>query len=341
MGGDHAPALVVDGAVQAAREIHGLHVILSGPRAVVEAELSRHDLAGLSLEVLDAPDVVAMDEAPVDALRRKKKSSIHLGAALVKAGQARGLVSAGNTGAVMAIYKVLVGTLPEVDRPALAACVPTPTGTAVLLDVGANVTVRPSHLRQFAVMGHFYSLLVLGVANPRVGILSVGEEEGKGNELVREVSEVLRASALNFVGNVEGRDIFNGSVDVIVTDGFTGNVALKVSESVVEAITRTLKHEVAASGDPAAAGLMELFGRAMKKFDYAEHGGAPLLGVKGACIVCHGRSGARAIKNAIRVAHEYAHNEVGARIESELVTLRAHASETQAAGELVAGGDEA
>ncbi|MFN7976444.1 MAG: phosphate acyltransferase PlsX [Acidobacteriota bacterium] len=329
MGGDHAPAAVVEGAVQAARELPSVEVALCGQRAIVEPEVSRHDVASLALHVIDAPDVVSMDDSPVEALRRKKKSSLHVGAGLVRDGKAHGLVSAGNTGAVMTIYKVLVGTLPEVDRPALAACVPTARGTTVLLDVGANVSVRPSHLQQFAVMGHFYSQLVLGVASPRVGILSVGEEEGKGNELTREVYDVLKASSLNFVGNVEGRDIFNGNADVIVTDGFTGNVALKVSESVVEAIAVTLEkgaREAMAAGPEAAAeakAALAAFGRTMKKFDYAEHGGAPLLGVRGSCIVCHGRSSAKAIKNGIRVAAEYATNQVGARIEAELLAMKA------------------
>jgi glycerol-3-phosphate acyltransferase PlsX len=322
MGGDHAPSAIVEGAVQAARELQGLEVILAGPEAVVAAEVARHDVASLPLRVVDAPDVVAMDDSPVEALRRKKKSALHVGAGMVKEGLAAGLISAGNTGAVMAIYKVVVGTLPEVDRPALAACVPTPKGTTVLLDVGANVSVRGSHLQQFAVMGHFYSQLVLGVAAPRVGILSVGEEEGKGSDLTREVYDALKGGQLNFVGNVEGRDIFNGNADVIVTDGFTGNVALKVSESVVEAVTGALAKEAAAAGEPGKA-LMGLFAKAMRKFDYAEYGGAPMLGAKGCCIVCHGRSGSRAIKNGIRAALEFAKGKAGERIEQELLRMKA------------------
>ena len=318
MGGDNAPAAVVEGAIEAARTLEDLRVVLAGPEAEVRRELERHDASGLPVEVCDAPDTIGMDDSPVEALRRKKKSALHVGAGLIREGEAQGLVSAGNTGAVMAVYKVIVGTLAHVERPALAACAPTPQGATVLLDVGANVSVRSSHLQQFAVMGHFYSQLVLGVESPRVGVLSVGEEESKGSGLTKEVFELLRGSTLNFVGNVEGGDVFSGDVDVVVTDGFTGNVALKVSEAAVEALVHAFR---AAAQPEEAAALKAVLGRTMKKFDYAEYGGAPLLGVRGACIVCHGRSDARAVKNGIRAALEFAANRVDHRIDEELTRL--------------------
>jgi phosphate acyltransferase len=233
---------------------------------------------------------------------------------------ASGLVSAGNTGAVMAISKMVFGAVPGVDRPALAAILPTLAGHAVLLDVGANVACKPHHLVQFAVMGHLFSKKIVGVASPRVGLMSVGEEESKGNELTKEVHKALKQLNLNFIGNVEGRDIYNGRADVIVCDGFTGNVALKTSEGLIEAVLKLLKEELSRNLKAKLGALLsqQSFKRLKKRLDYSEYGGAPLLGLRGASIICHGRSSSNAIKNAIRVAKEYAENQVNAKIETEL-----------------------
>jgi phosphate acyltransferase len=261
-----------------------------------------------------------MDEPPTAALRRKKDSSIRVAAELVRDKTASGLVSAGNTGAVMAISKMVFGAVPGVDRPALAAILPTLAGHAVLLDVGANVACKPHHLVQFAVMGHLFSKKIVGIASPRVGLMSVGEEESKGNELTKEVHKTLKQLNLNFIGNVEGRDIYNGRADVIVCDGFTGNVALKTSEGLIEAVLKLLKEELSRNLKAKLGALLsqQSFKRLKRRLDYSEYGGAPLLGLRGASIICHGRSSSNAIKNAIRVAKEYVESQVNAKIEAEL-----------------------
>ncbi|MDR0310573.1 MAG: phosphate acyltransferase PlsX, partial [Acidobacteriota bacterium] len=252
-----------------------------------------------------------------------KNSSIRIAADLVRSGEAVGLVSAGNTGAVMATSKMVLGTVPGVDRPALATVLPTLTGYSVMLDVGANVACKPHHLVQFAVMGHLFSKNIVGIASPKIGLMSVGEEESKGNELVREVHQTLKRVNLNFIGNVEGRDIYNGRADVIVCDGFTGNVALKTSEGLIEAILKLLKEELTKNMQArlGAALSRQAFQRLKKRLDYSEYGGAPLLGLRGASIICHGRSNANAIKNAIRVAKDFAENQVAAGMAAELARI--------------------
>jgi glycerol-3-phosphate acyltransferase PlsX len=255
------------------------------------------------------------------ALRRKKQSSIRIGLDLVKRGEAQAFVSAGNTGAVMTTALVVLGALPGVERPAIAAVVPTLTGQAVLLDVGANVDCKARHLVQFAIMGNVYARDVLGLTRPRVGLLSIGEEQSKGNELTREVfKELGDEPSLNFIGNIEGRDVFSGTADVIVCDGFIGNVALKVSEGVVEVIKQMLQESLAATVTRKIGYVLSrsAYTDFKKRLDYSEYGGAPLLGVKGVCIICHGRSNANAIKNGIRVAKEVAAQEINQRIETEL-----------------------
>jgi glycerol-3-phosphate acyltransferase PlsX len=239
---------------------------------------------------------------------------------LVKDGTASGLVSAGNTGAVMATSKMVFGTVPGVDRPALSTVLPTLTGHAVLLDVGANIACKPHHLVQFAVMGHLFSKKIIGVASPRVGLMSVGEEEIKGNDLTKEVHRELKRLKLNFIGNVEGRDLYNGRADVIVCDGFTGNVALKTSEGLIEAVLKLLREELSRNLQAKLGALLsqQSFKRLKKRLDYSEYGGAPLLGLRGATIICHGRSSGNAIKNAIRVAKEFSENQVNAMLEAEL-----------------------
>jgi glycerol-3-phosphate acyltransferase PlsX len=323
MGGDHAPQAEVEGAVRAARE-YGVGLALAGIPEIIERELARNGAtSGLPIEILPATEVIAMDDHPIKAMRRKRNSSLHVGTRAVREGRAAGLVTAGNTGAAMAVTKTEWGTLPGVDRPALASVIPTQSGTAaVLVDVGANVDCKPQHLQQFAIMGEVYYRVMFDVARPRVGLLSIGEEAIKGNEVVRETHRRLRESPLGFefVGNVEGRDVFAGNAHVIVCDGFIGNVALKISEGLVEAIIAMLK-EALSSNLSAQVGYLlsrEAYDAFKKRLDYSEYGGAPLLGLKGVCVICHGRSNANAIKNAIRVATEFVRGEINEKIEREL-----------------------
>jgi glycerol-3-phosphate acyltransferase PlsX len=330
MGGDFAPANEVEGALEAARDLD-IGVILVGRSELVQAELDKHRRSrtisgGFSwrnskIEIVDAKEVITMNDPVANAVRRKKNSSIRVAAKLVREGEAQALVSAGNTGAVMMTSKLVIGALPNVDRPALAAVLPTLTqqGT-VILDVGANAECKPSHLYDFAVMGSLYSSVIVGVKNPRVGLLSIGEEEVKGNDLTKEAFKLLRGSSLNFIGNVEGRDMFTGQADVIVCDGFTGNIALKTSEGVFEFIMRLLKHELAATFQTKAGALLTrpAFQKFKQRLDYAEYGGAPLLGIKGVTVICHGRSNAKAIRNAIGVARDYCRGEVNGKIEDQL-----------------------
>jgi glycerol-3-phosphate acyltransferase PlsX len=261
-----------------------------------------------------------MAESASQALRRKRDSSLRVAAELVKAGECQGMVSAGNTGAAMAIGMFVLGVLPGVDRPAIAAALPSLSGYTVLLDAGANVDPKPRHLFQWAVMGHVYSRDIIGKDNPRVGLLSVGEEEGKGNDLVREAYEQLRGSSINFIGNVEGRDVYNGRCDVVVTDGFTGNVCLKISESLAEMLTSMIREEITrdALSRVGATLAVRAFARLKRRVDYTEWGGAPLLGINGAAIICHGASPVKAIKNALRVATEWVRNGVNEHITTAL-----------------------
>lgn len=319
MGGDHAPSVPVEGAVAAAREL-GIAVTLVGLEDEIRKQLSAHDTRNLSIDVVHAPEVVAMDEDVVSALRKKRCSSIRVGTTLLKDGKVEGFVSAGNTGAVMATAKMVAGSIDGVDRPALATVVPTLKGHAVLIDVGANVNCKPHHLEQFAIMGSIYAQEILGVKNPKVGLMSVGEEEGKGNELTKEVFKVLKDADLNFVGNAEGRDVYAGNMDVIVCDGFTGNVILKVSESLIDAAVALLRWEIERSALSRLGYLLArpAFRRFKRRLDYSEYGGAPLLGIKGVCLICHGRSPAKAIKNAVRVAGEFAEMHIADRIRHEI-----------------------
>ncbi|HXH83875.1 MAG TPA: phosphate acyltransferase PlsX [Candidatus Tectomicrobia bacterium] len=319
MGGDHGPAVVVEGAVAAAREF-GLSVVLVGDRPTIEAEIARLHAGSLGLDVRHASQVVEMAESPSQALRRKRDSSLRIAAELVRDGEASAFVSAGNTGAAMAIAMFVIGVLRGIDRPAIAAVLPNLRGYTVLLDVGANVAPKPWHLFQFALMGHVYARDILGMEQPRVGLLSVGEEEGKGNDLTREAYELLKESRLNFVGNVEGRDIYNGQCDVVVTDGFTGNVALKISESLAEMLGAMIREELTRDlrSKLGAALATPAFTRFRKRVDYTELGGAPLLGIDGAAIICHGASPVKAIKNAVRVAAEWAKAGLNEHIKTAL-----------------------
>jgi glycerol-3-phosphate acyltransferase PlsX len=320
MGGDHGPAAAVEGALLASREL-GIRTTLVGPRDRVEAEI--RTLGGAdSVEVVHAADVVGMGEK-VSRSTLKKRSSIQVGVELVRDGRADAFFSAGNTAACWTIAKLVLGTLPEVDRPALAAVVPNRKGQTVLLDVGANAQCKARHLEEFAIMGSAYARGVLRVDRPRVGLMSVGEEETKGNEAIRDAHEALRGSRLNFAGNVEGHDIFGGEVDVVVMDGFTGNVVLKTCETLAEFVIELVREEVEkdARGRLGEWLLMPALLTARRRSDPAEIGGAPLLGVRGCCVIGHGRSGAQAVRNGIRGAAEFHTSGVNAAIADEARAL--------------------
>ena len=324
MGSDRAPKPEIEGAIQAARRF-GIQVVLVGPEESLRAEFSRHPFSrSLPISIVHASEVITMDDKAVQAVRAKRDSSMRVGLRLVREGKADAFITAGNTGAAMATAKMVLGGLPGVDRPALVAIIPTALRTVTaLLDVGANVDCKPHNLEQFAMMGEIYFRSMFGTARPRVGLLSIGEEEGKGNELTRESFQLLKQLPLNFIGNVEGRDIYNGKVDVIVADGFVGNVALKTSEGVVNLVRATLKETLAETITRQVGYLLSrsAFSDFKKRLDHTEYGGAPLLGVKGACFSTHGSSNANAIKNAIRVASEFVERNITANIEKELAAL--------------------
>lgn len=323
LGGDHAPAAVVQGAVDACREF-GLRPQLVGPEAALREALVQATGTDLGIEIVDAPDAVGMAEK-VTRATLKKQSSMKTALERVRDGQADAFFSAGNTAACWAIAKLVLGTLEEVDRPALAAIFPTLTGQALLIDVGANADCKARQLEEFAVMGEVYLKARFHIERPRVGLMSMGEEEGKGNELTREVHEVLKASHLNFIGNVEGSGIFGGNVDVVVMDGFTGNAVLKSCESLAESLMLLLREELSRTPlRKAGAWLARGAFRAIKRrVDYKEYGGAPLLGLKGCCVIGHGRSQPYAVKQGIRFAAEFYSSDVNARIEAELQDLEA------------------
>ena len=300
MGGDFAPRHVVDGALAASRDFD-LGVALVGQAAVLEGELARHGGVDASrVRIVDAPDVIQMDESPAAALRRKPGASIKVAADIVTRGDASALFSAGHTGATVMAAHGAFGMLPGVDRPALAATIPTRQRPAVMLDVGASVECRPQHLLQFAVMGSVYARVAFGIDAPRVGLLSIGAEATKGNELTRDAHQLLKAAPLAFIGNIEARDVYSGQADVIVCDGFTGNVALKISEGLVDVFKGLLSDA------------------AWSRLDYAEYGGAPLLGLAGVAIVGHGRSSVKAVRNAVVMAHRFAAGRFIDRVEREI-----------------------
>ncbi len=321
MGGDHAPEEIVSGAREAVAA-GGIGVFLVGrPEALLEIEGDSEP----GLRLVPAAEVVGMDESATAPLRRKRDSSIRVACDLVREGRARAVVSCGNTGAALTAAKVVLGTIEGVARPALAAVFPNPEGRTVILDVGANVEARPGQLREFAVLGHFYAQDVLGTPEPRIGLLSIGEEQAKGTETTRQGFRVLEETGLNFVGNVEGHDIFSGSVDVVVCDGFVGNVVLKSAESLASLVGSMLREEMARSlrtrlGYALARPAFANLGR---RLDYQETGAVPLLGLKGGCFVGHGRSRARAVASAIHQAAAFARAELGVKMEGKVAELHA------------------
>jgi phosphate acyltransferase len=322
MGEDHAPLVNVDGAVAAAREF-GIATLLVGRKAELEPLLEDSGYTGSDIEIVDAPEVVTMDDPATAAIRRKRNSSIRIAADCVRDGRAAGLVSAGHTGAAMVVAKMVIGSIEGVDRPALATVLPNLTGHCLLLDVGANPDAKGAQFREFAVMGSIYAQLAFGKKKPSIGLMSIGEEDSKGTDETKEAFKILEATGLNFVGNVEGRDVFNGTVDVIVTDGFTGNVILKVSESLSEMVEQLLREEIKRTLQASVGFLLSrsAFRRFKQRLDYSEYGGAPLLGVKGCVIICHGRSSAKAIKNAIRFASEFSKQGLAEKIQAQIAEL--------------------
>ena len=322
MGGDEAPAATVAGGLEAVQEL-GLHVYLVGPARRIRKELGRFRSLPEGLRIVDAPEIVEMEDPPVVVLRRKKRSSLMVCAELVRDGQASAMVTAGNTGAAWVAARSTLGMIEGVDRPALAALMPRRDGSTLVLDVGANVECRPRQLVQFAVMGSLYAEHVMGVDRPRVGLMSVGEEDGKGGRRGREQLRILESAGVRFLGNVEGRDVFSGDVDVVVCDGFTGNVILKVAEGLGEMILGVLRDEAERSPMYGAGLLMArgAFRNLKRRVDYSEYGGAPLLGVNGACLIGHGRSTARAVRNAIRLADVFAETRVVERIVERMPAM--------------------
>lgn len=319
MGGDDAPASIVAGAVEAARA-YPVELVLVGDETAVRREIESQGGAGLKLQVVHASQTVAMHESPSSVVRRKRDSSIWVATDLVKQGKASGVISAGNTGAAMATALFLLGPLRGVERPAIMTVLPTLTGVSLLLDVGANVDCKPQHLMQFAIMGHIYARRILGNPKPRIGLLSIGEEDTKGNELTREVFKKLKESPFNFIGNVEGRDVYLGSADVIVCDGFIGNIALKISEGLADTLLILMKTEISKNimGKLGYLLLKPSLSNFKRKIDYAEYGGAPLLGINGVCIICHGRSSAKAIKNAIKLSMEFVKRDLNASLQEDI-----------------------
>ncbi len=325
LGSDNAPESEIRGAIAACRSLN-VRVHLVGPSEILRPALDTLLLAEglaperLPIELVNATEWISMDDKAAQAVRSKRDSTMRVGLKLVRAGEAAGFFTAGNTGAAMATAKMVLGMLPGVSRPALATILPTITGSpSLLLDVGANVDSDPEHLVQFALMGSLYATNVLRIASPRVGLLSIGEEDSKGNAQTRETLPLLRASTnLNFIGNVEGRDLFNGHADVIVCDGFVGNVALKASEGLAKLVSSSLRENLQSTVTSQIGALLsqKAFKSWKKRLDYTEYGGAPLLGVRGVCIVGHGSSNENAILNGIRVTAEFAEARVNAGIEA-------------------------
>lgn len=321
MGGDFGPSIVVPGAIDASIK-HDLHILLVGDQSKVENELDKLKLDKAHYEVIHAPEVVQMNEKPSDILRRKKNASIQVACRLVKDGAADGIVSAGHSGATVACGMFIMGRLPGVERPALSALLPTEKNPVIVLDAGANVDCRPYHLFQFGLMGDAFARDLLGYASPRVSLLSIGEEEGKGNSQVKEAYELLKmAQNINFVGNSEGRDIFTGDIDVVICDGFVGNVVVKMSEGLAMSLMRILRR-VFTSGLLSTMGAL-LAKKSLKKFaktiDYAEYGGAPLLGLQGLAIICHGRSNSVAMTNAIKMSGMFIRKDTNARLAETIL----------------------
>jgi len=320
MGGDHGPSVVVEGAVRALGELDGrAHVLLFGDEATIKTELARFDANGLPLSIVHAPEQIGMEE-PAMAFRKKRNSSIAVATRMQKEKETDAFVSAGNTGVVVAASLLNLGRLSGVDRPAIATVVPNEFGGCLMLDVGANSECKPIHLVQFGIMGSIYARHFLNRPEPRVGLLNIGEEGTKGNDLAVEAHKLLSDSPLRFVGNVEGRDVFRGLADVVLCDGFTGNILLKFMESIIDLLAGSIREQVSKALRMKVGALLmkPAFRKLERMLDYAEYGGAPLLGIDGVCIIGHGSSSAKAVKNAIKVAVRFVDTKVNDKIQEEL-----------------------
>ena len=320
MGGDHGPGVIVNGAIEAASK-WGMKIVLVGDTAAIQAELAGHNCSGLTIDVVHASEVVGMHDSASDAIRKKKDSSIRVAFDLVKRKRADAVVSAGNSGATMAAGMFTLKRIPGIERPAIATVVPNKYSHTLLLDAGGNVDCRATHLQQFAIMGELYAREMMGLKSPRVGLLSNGEEEGKGNDLTRETHALLdHTPSFNYSGYIEGRDIFNGNVDVVVCDGFVGNVVLKVAEGMADAISQMLRNEIQKSFLAKIGYLLSrpAFKAFKKRIDYAEYGGAPLLGIQGVGMICHGGSNPKAIMNAVNMASQAVQHEVHQKLAAKL-----------------------
>ena len=319
MGGDNAPAVEVEGAIQAVQEF-GHDLILVGDKDRIKKELEKHGFSSDKIVLRHASEVIEMHDPAAISVRRKRDSSIVVGLDIIKKDQADAFVSAGNTGAVVCAATLSLRLLPGIERPGIAIVIPTLKGTSLIIDVGANINTKPIHLLQYGIMADAYSRYLLGKSSPSVGLLSVGEEESKGTEFIKEAHTLLSESKLNFAGNIEGRDVYAGKVDIILCDGFVGNVILKISVSVADTIMQSLRQEIKADFLATIGAVLSgsAFNELKRKMDYSERGGALLLGVDGRCIICHGSSTPKAIKNAIRVAAEFVKQDVNKHIIEEL-----------------------
>jgi glycerol-3-phosphate acyltransferase PlsX len=322
MGGDHAPVVTIEGAIEAVRETKEISVILVGNEKAIKKDLKGRHYPQSSISVKHASQIVEMHEPPLTAFKQKKDSSIKVAVELVNEGDADAMVSAGNSGVVMAAALFILGKIRGVHRPAIAAVMPTLKGLFILIDAGANVDCKASHLMQFAIMGDAYARSIFNISTPKIGLLGIGEEDAKGNELTRKAFKLLKDGGINFIGNIEGKDVFFGDADVVVCDGFVGNIALKISEGLAETIAKMLKRELSKKlkGKLEPSLLKNALENFKKMTDYSEYGGAPLLGIKNPCIISHGRSSAKAIKNAILTAHEFYRKKVIEIISHEFST---------------------
>lgn len=331
MGGDNAPDAIVSGAIEAVGLIDkDDQLILVGPKQIIEAKVPSKLLRKERITIADAPEVIGMDDSPIETLRKKPKSSIAILAKLAKRGQADAVISAGNTGACIAAFQMRMRNLPGVNRPGIAVVFPTFEGLVTICDVGANIACKPINLYQYAVMSSLHSKHFLGIENPRIGLMSIGQEDAKGNEIVKKARELIKSDAnLNFIGNIEGRDIFNGTCDVAVCEGFVGNVILKLTEGLVDGMFKAIKHELIHEKILLALRFKSVMKRIYKKYDYNEHGGAPLLGINGSALICHGASKARTIKNAVVAAKKYYTKKINEKIIESLSSTSVRMTDEQ------------
>jgi len=331
MGGDNAPDEIISGALDSTELLSDDdELILVGPREVLEPRLSRFKSPRQAVTIAHAPEVIGMDEAPVDSLRKKVKSSISILAKLAKQEEADAIISAGNTGACVAAFQMRMRNLPGVIRPGIAVVFPTFEGPVTICDVGANISCKPVNLYQYAVMASVYSEYLLGIEQPRVGLMSIGQEDAKGNEIVKKARSLMRSDTnMNFVGNIEGRDIFRGVCDVAICDGFVGNVVLKLTEGLVDGLFKAIKHELMAEKLRLAMKFKPVMTRIYTKYDYNEYGGAPLLGVNGTAVICHGSSQSRTIKNAILASKKYYMQKINDKIVEYLLQTPVRTTDEQ------------